>query len=1116
MERSTGPEGRTQDKLWPSSSSRRSRFIRGKSEKDIINLREEINILKKLRHQNIILMLDWFETKSEFGVVTEYAQGELFEILEEDGKFSEEQIRKIAIQIAHALHYLHTNKIIHRDMKPQNILVGADGVVKLCDFGFARSMSSSSILLTSIKGTPLYMAPELVQEQPYNHSVDLWSFGIIIYELFAGQPPFFTNQLGTLIKLIIKQSIKYPPNMSKEFKSFLRGLLIKEPEKRMKWSDILEHPFLKKSNSYLEEEEIMLKRYNGWMEKLAYWNSEFKGLYFERTNIDEKNINASQISNLNETSYHEIINSINNQYYTDNKEKLSAINRMLDLMIEGLSSDGFRSSYKQDLVQVLNILNSVKNSDTNDVSFLSKYSKKFENNLNKILDWLLLRKNEEDCEFIYSIFGFYIHFGENSRMHENLKYLKPVLKCKNFANFSEKNFLSVMELTINLNRKILSNIKNITKITNLVKESKLIEKIFSVKVFQKSYIKNPMIIEKICDLIIPRNDDILTFPLLKETNITIKDNKVNKMDISALHEYSEYSQFYVFSCLENFEWLNLFNIDDINYLRLLLRFVRFSDECIKQLISNEKILKEIIKTKDQFFHKSEDLQDIFLQIYTEINKTKYIKVKLDLDQLSGLFSDKDPNSFLELLVFNYLTSLMDSNEFVFSLFNNKKSSGKFLLKTFKHIKYYINHSNKQDWKKIYIEDTINFGFIHLGYLDPVLKFLRQLLLKTRKSREMLIEFITQLSNNEIHSVVFGLFEHVTKNFAVSLKGLVLLFNFVVELLTVSKEHLLFVELLLKEKILRVILMFLNDDKNKASQDWPLKLGGSGIFDSCIKSSILRQLEMLLSALMKHHRPKLYKILMNQLRAFPQLAEKIVGIYNEMLKGSSDVMTIRSQANTRQVRATLIGLLMKTPELGGSIVKSFCRSGGLEFMQENGGLELDPEKDNNDLVLSDHLSILTQICLSSKDNYQAIHNLNLYNDIKRLMRSDVESIRERAARLVGQMCKNSDFFYTHIAQNGLIRNLIESCGDKVGMVRRSACLALGNAAFHNAKLYPQLEKCVPAVVGLLRDNDERTKTNAIGTINNLIRNSKELFPILIKFNVLKVFHDISIGKDTTVV
>jgi serine/threonine protein kinase len=103
----------------------------------------------------------------------EFAQGELFEILEDDQSLPEEVVQSIAKQLVRALHYLHSNRIIHRDMKPQNILIGSGGTVKLCDFGFARAMSCNTMVLTSIKGTPLYMAPELVQEQPYNHTVRL-------------------------------------------------------------------------------------------------------------------------------------------------------------------------------------------------------------------------------------------------------------------------------------------------------------------------------------------------------------------------------------------------------------------------------------------------------------------------------------------------------------------------------------------------------------------------------------------------------------------------------------------------------------------------------------------------------------------------------------------------------------------------------------------------------------------------------------------------------------------------------------------------------------------------------------------------------------------------------
>jgi fused len=189
---------------------------------ELLKLRTEIRIQRALKHENIILMLDSFETDTDIVLVTEFAQGELFEILEDDQCLPEEEVQKIARQLVRALHYLHHNRIIHRDMKPQNILVGAGGTVKLCDFGFARHMSAKTMVLTSIKGTPLYMAPELVQEKPYKETVDLWSLGVILFELYKGEPPFYTNNIYSLIQLIIKDKVKYPPGMSRNFKDFLQ------------------------------------------------------------------------------------------------------------------------------------------------------------------------------------------------------------------------------------------------------------------------------------------------------------------------------------------------------------------------------------------------------------------------------------------------------------------------------------------------------------------------------------------------------------------------------------------------------------------------------------------------------------------------------------------------------------------------------------------------------------------------------------------------------------------------------------------------------------------------------------------------------------------------------
>ena len=217
---------------------------KGKNEKELRNLRTEIDILIKLNHDNIVSLLDAFETVNEFVVVMEFAQGELIEILEDDKTLPEEEVQKIAKQLVRALNYLHSNRIIHRDMKPQNILIGQNGAVKLCDFGFARAMSYNTMVLTSIKGTPLYMAPELVQEQPYNQTADLWSLGCILYELYYGQPPFYTNNIYTLIQQIVRDPVKFPEPISPALKSFLKGLLTKSNSARLTWPHLMNHQFV--------------------------------------------------------------------------------------------------------------------------------------------------------------------------------------------------------------------------------------------------------------------------------------------------------------------------------------------------------------------------------------------------------------------------------------------------------------------------------------------------------------------------------------------------------------------------------------------------------------------------------------------------------------------------------------------------------------------------------------------------------------------------------------------------------------------------------------------------------------------------------------------------------
>ncbi|XP_045519753.1 serine/threonine-protein kinase fused [Pieris brassicae] len=252
---------------------------KGRSSKDLKNLRQECDIQRQLNHPNIIRMIDSFDTESELVVVTEYAEKELHSILAKEGCLNEDQAKKITWDLVSALYYLHSHRVLHRDLKPQNVLLDSTGRAKLCDFGLARIMTNATHILTSIKGTPLYMAPELIDEKPYDHQADLWSLGCIVYEIMAGQPPFCTMSIWQLVRMIRHKPVQWPSFISPDARSFLQGLLHKDPVKRMTWPEILEHPFVKGHVLILPED---VQSDSPFTKPLSYSQQEAKFLQTEK------------------------------------------------------------------------------------------------------------------------------------------------------------------------------------------------------------------------------------------------------------------------------------------------------------------------------------------------------------------------------------------------------------------------------------------------------------------------------------------------------------------------------------------------------------------------------------------------------------------------------------------------------------------------------------------------------------------------------------------------------------------------------------------------------------------------------------------------------------------
>ena len=442
--------------------------------------RREVEVMYKIHHPNVIKLYSHFEDNNFCYFIMEYiAKGNMFGLIPTDKKkrISTQLVANLIKDIISAVYFLHNMSppIIHRDIKPENVLLADNFVAKLTDFGWSNYIQEDQ-KRTTVCGTPIYLAPEIIKEQGHDERVDIWCIGVLLFELTTGTVPFPGNDIESLENNILKLRIQWPKEINVDAKNLISKILKLDPNARISLSDMLKHPFITK---YIPNASECLIKPD---ESIKY--KPFVVSKDDPNNWDPVIHETNEIVNDNNKTNQEKVPTDNNkqkkkEFYLENfkslKEKYDLLEKEFILLKNQENESGNKPCEDQ---YVMNLKNILKEKEDKVIQLFGLIKEKGQENDNTETNESYLKikvdNSEKEIQSLQDKINRYEKFIKNQEGGEidgNLKELRDSMTNKDkFTSAVEKLKMKINEeAKKNLNEIIKEKEKEMEKVKEMEK-----------------------------------------------------------------------------------------------------------------------------------------------------------------------------------------------------------------------------------------------------------------------------------------------------------------------------------------------------------------------------------------------------------------------------------------------------------------------------------------------------------------------------------------------------------------------------------------------------------------------------------------------------------------------